>query len=285
MSNGHLRPSSRGGLFGKKNEDYVYSGAQVQNVKKNRVYVFGDADVADDEVVEFEMEMRSRKAPRVVDPKEKEPIYFEREITEGDSLRSLALQYGCPVSELKRINNFIQDQDFYGYKVVKVPMKRHSFLTEHIEKEKEEQARQQSSTALSNGMTVVDETCESSHDLMENTDNDSICDMSDPETQNLIIRTLSISDALNSQSRDAQKFLDNMDKDLSKIRQANDRTNRRSLDEVVSMLTNRTIRPFPKNRNKTDGANWGMSWKSLVIGLIALAVICPVIFFLYVRYS
>ncbi|XP_069138584.1 lysM and putative peptidoglycan-binding domain-containing protein 3-like [Argopecten irradians] len=279
MSNGHLQPSSRGRLFGKKNEEYSYSGAQVQNVKKNRVYVFGDADVADDEVVEYEMEMRSRKAPKTVDPKEKEPIYFEREITEGDSLRSLALQYGCPVSEIKRINNFIQDQDFYGHKVVKVPLKRHSFLTEHIAKE--EQAKQ--ATVQSNGMTVIDETCESSNDIQDMTDNDSICDMSDPETQNLIIRTLSISDALNSQSRDAQKFLENMDKDLSKIRHANDRTNRRSLDEVVSVLTNRTIRPFPKN--KTDGATWGITWKSLIIGLIALGVLCPVIFYLAVKYS
>lgn len=192
------------------------------------------------------------------------------------------------VSEIKRINNFIQDQDFYSRKVVKVPMKRHSFMIEQINQQKEEKSKTEKrsrDSALTNGMTVVDETCESSTELLDDTDNESICDMSDPETQNLIIRTLSISDTLNSQSREAQQFLDNMDKDLSKIRQgSHDQANRRSLDEVVSVLTNRTIRPFPQ-RNKADGANWGMSWKTLIFCLVAFAVICPVIFYLFVTYS
>lgn len=92
------RPTNRGNLFGKNS----YTRAQVQNVKKSRVYVFGDADMHDDDdVVEFEMgnipDIRSRKAPKHIDPKEKEPIYFEREITEGDSLQSMSLQYGCQV--------------------------------------------------------------------------------------------------------------------------------------------------------------------------------------------
>jgi len=98
MSSGrHLR-NSRGGLFKKKDDGYS-QGAQVQNVKKSRVYVFGDTDIQEDEVVEFEMsEVRSRKGPKLVDPKEKEqPLYFEREIAEGDSLQSLSIQYGCPV--------------------------------------------------------------------------------------------------------------------------------------------------------------------------------------------
>ena len=84
-----------------KNIDYQRLGAQVQNVKKSNVYVFGDDDVCeDDDVVEFEMEnIRSRRAPRNHElPNETGALFVERKITEDDTLQSLSLQYGCPVS-------------------------------------------------------------------------------------------------------------------------------------------------------------------------------------------
>lgn len=93
MSSGYARPNSRGSLF-KKDDDY----AQVQNVKKSNVYVFGDADVEEDEIVEYEMsEMRSRNQRSKKKKEKEEPLYFDRQITEGDTLQSLSLQFGCPV--------------------------------------------------------------------------------------------------------------------------------------------------------------------------------------------
>lgn len=82
---------------------YQQLGAEVQNTKKSRVYVFGDADVKEDEVVEFEMsDVRSRKGgTKPITRDDDEEIYYEREITEGDTLRSLSLQYGCPVCEIQ----------------------------------------------------------------------------------------------------------------------------------------------------------------------------------------
>ncbi|KAK3098537.1 hypothetical protein FSP39_020421 [Pinctada imbricata] len=114
--------------------DYQYTGAQIQNTKKSKVYVFGNDEVCDDDVVEYEMSaVRSRKAPRQVEEDE-QPTYFERELSEGDTLRSISLQYGCQVAEIKRINNMIQDQDFYAFKKIKVPLKKYSFLTEIVDK-------------------------------------------------------------------------------------------------------------------------------------------------------
>lgn len=93
--------SSRKSRQDANNKPYSYQqlGAEVQNSKKSTVYVFGNADVQEDEVVEFEMsDVRSRKGgPKPTQKDEDEQLYYERELTEGDTLRSLSLQYGCPV--------------------------------------------------------------------------------------------------------------------------------------------------------------------------------------------
>lgn len=95
MSRGYARPNTRGSLL-KKDEDL--SEAQVQNVKKSRVYVFGDADIEEDEIVEYEMsEMRSRNKRRKQKKEKEKPLFFDRKITDGDTLQSLSLQFGCPV--------------------------------------------------------------------------------------------------------------------------------------------------------------------------------------------
>ena len=86
---------------GKSEVDYQRLGAQVQNVKKSNVYIFGDDDICEDEdVVEFEMEnIRSRKGQRNHElPKETETLFVKRNIEDGDTLQSLSLRYGCPVS-------------------------------------------------------------------------------------------------------------------------------------------------------------------------------------------
>ena len=85
----------------KNKVEYQRLGAQVQNVKTSRVYVFGDEDIREDEdVVEFEMDkIRSRKGQKNHElPRETGSFFIERKIAEGDTLQSLSLLYGCPVS-------------------------------------------------------------------------------------------------------------------------------------------------------------------------------------------
>lgn len=55
---------------------------------------------------------------------------LERELQQGDNLNKLALQYGCQVAEIKRLNNLMQEQDLFALKSIKIPIQRHSFLTE-----------------------------------------------------------------------------------------------------------------------------------------------------------
>lgn len=55
---------------------------------------------------------------------------LERELQQGDNLNKLALQYGCQVAEIKRLNNLMQEQDLFALKSIKIPIQRHSFLSE-----------------------------------------------------------------------------------------------------------------------------------------------------------
>ena len=84
-------------------------GAQVQNQKAASVYIFGDADVTQDEVNTdcdaSEMhELRPRgKTAKPARKKycenrtEQEIEYFERAVGKDDTLQSMALKYGCQV--------------------------------------------------------------------------------------------------------------------------------------------------------------------------------------------
>lgn len=57
-------------------------------------------------------------------------VLLQRELTQGDSLNKLALQYGCKVADIKKVNNFIREQDLYALKSIKIPVKNHGILTE-----------------------------------------------------------------------------------------------------------------------------------------------------------
>ena len=180
----------------------------------------------------------------------------------------------------------IADQDFFARRVIKVPIKQHSHLSEVLLKEQEE--RKKNIHKQKNGHTYITESNsddeQSAHYL---DDRDSNCNLSDPETQNQILRTLSIGDNVRSQSHAAQNFLKSMDKDFQKIRNNTDSlTTQRSLDEVVSHLTNRTIEPFTQRKTKGfSGADCGLTWWKAVICMILVVIIIPLFYFIIMEWS
>nr|XP_046251119.1 lysM and putative peptidoglycan-binding domain-containing protein 4 isoform X2 [Scatophagus argus] len=115
-----------------------------------QVYMFKrrpneSAVFSDDE--EFSvMEMR----PRVYQELEQDSLrniqLLEREVLDGDSLNKLALQYGCKVADIKRVNNLMQEQDFFALKSIKIPVKKHSFLHETYLRDPEEEMALSSAT-------------------------------------------------------------------------------------------------------------------------------------------
>lgn len=88
-------------IFGGQKYEYKRLG-EIQNVKKSKVYVFGDDDIAEEDVVEFELNnVRTRKGKSSTPAAQEEgPSFVERRLTEDDTLQSISLQYGCPVRYL-----------------------------------------------------------------------------------------------------------------------------------------------------------------------------------------
>ncbi|XP_010192811.1 PREDICTED: lysM and putative peptidoglycan-binding domain-containing protein 4 [Mesitornis unicolor] len=110
----------------------------VHNYPGRQVYVFPDGQSDSEESSEEElnvMELRPRGKEQqrcsTARDRARDVVLLEREITEDDSLNKLALQYGCKVADIKRINNFIREQDLYALKSIKIPVKTHGLLTEN----------------------------------------------------------------------------------------------------------------------------------------------------------
>ncbi|KAL6106792.1 lysmd4 [Pungitius sinensis] len=76
------------------------------------------------------MEMRPRVFQDQGQASVRNILLLEREVLDGDNLNKLALQYGCKVADIKRVNNLMQEQDLFALKYIKIPVQKHSFLTE-----------------------------------------------------------------------------------------------------------------------------------------------------------
>ncbi|NXD19620.1 LYSM4 protein, partial [Spelaeornis formosus] len=111
--------------------------ASVHTFPGRHVYVFpnGRADSAEsseeEELNVMELRPRGKEQPRGSSrDRLGDVVLLERELTEEDSLNKLALQYGCKVADIKRVNNFIREQDLYALKSIKIPVRPHGLLTE-----------------------------------------------------------------------------------------------------------------------------------------------------------
>ncbi|XP_077173712.1 lysM and putative peptidoglycan-binding domain-containing protein 4 [Paroedura picta] len=92
-------------------------------------------DSSEEELDVMELRARGRERPRSTAGRSRagDVMLLEREVAEGDSLNKLALQYGCQVADIKRINNFIREQDLYALKSIKIPVKVNGILTETVD--------------------------------------------------------------------------------------------------------------------------------------------------------
>ncbi|XP_029289946.1 lysM and putative peptidoglycan-binding domain-containing protein 4 [Cottoperca gobio] len=99
-----------------------------------QIYMFNkrsnESSVSSDDEELNVMEMR----PQVFQEQEQDNLrniqLLEREVLDGDNLNKLALQYGCKVTDIMRVNNLMQEQDLFGLKSIKIPVPKYSFLSE-----------------------------------------------------------------------------------------------------------------------------------------------------------
>uniref|UniRef100_A0AAV2MRK0 LysM and putative peptidoglycan-binding domain-containing protein 3 n=1 Tax=Knipowitschia caucasica TaxID=637954 RepID=A0AAV2MRK0_KNICA len=114
----------------------LQSATMVQPSNGGHTYLFTNScsenDLSEEDCENYELRPRGRERLRRSTSREKmdDIIYLVRDIQEGDTLNSIALQYHCTVADIKRSNNLLKEQDFFALRSIKIPVKRFSILTE-----------------------------------------------------------------------------------------------------------------------------------------------------------
>ncbi|XP_038661214.1 lysM and putative peptidoglycan-binding domain-containing protein 3 isoform X2 [Scyliorhinus canicula] len=229
--------------------------ATVQPALGGNVYVFASGTPSENELSEedaecFELRPRGKKIRRTTSKDRLDDIvYLIREIQAGDTLNALALQYCCTVADIKRVNNLINDQDFFALRSVKIPVKKITLLGE--------------THSPAKSRLVPHPILESNAQFQEsNTGVDS-----------------------SSSNENADNFLREVDKDIERIVKSND-TTREHLNEVVSALSTKpfyqaTDRKILPRKDPHYGADWGIRWWNAVMIMLVVGIVTPVFYLLY----
>ncbi|KAM4707475.1 lysM and putative peptidoglycan-binding domain-containing protein 3 [Discoglossus pictus] len=204
-------------------------------------------DMMEDDLEEYELRPRGREKTRRSTSRDRldDIVFISKDISEGDTLNAIALQYCCTVADLKRANNFINDQDFFALRSIKIPVKRFSVLTEtHF------------SAKASRSVTL-----QPSSEFQE------IVPAVDPPS----------SEAVGS-------FLQEVDRDIEKIVSSTN-TKTENLQEIVSALGQEVHFDPPlkttKQKDPFSGADWGLRWWTAVAIMVIVGIVTPVFYFLY----
>ncbi|XP_056394352.1 lysM and putative peptidoglycan-binding domain-containing protein 3 isoform X2 [Hyla sarda] len=226
----------------------------VSSVTSGHSYHFAsmansENDVSEEEAEEYELRPRGREKTRRSTSRERldDIIFINKDIIEGETLISIALQHCCSVADLKRANNLINEQDFFALRSIKIPVKRFSLLTETHFYPKEKISR-----------TVFTQL------PLENQEN------------------YPALEALSTETVDS--FLQEVDRDIEQIVRVTD-MKKENLDDMVSALTQEPhFETEPKAAQQKDpyhGADWGLGWWTAVVIMIVVGIITPVFYLLY----
>jgi len=259
--------------------------SSVEKGSENNGYISCDED--EDEIFTSEsIELQKRLVRNVASersPSGTSPVKFiteydqvvERPIQKDENLRSLSLKYRIPVSELKRVNNILQDSEFFALNSIKIPVKVHSALVEILDQEKAEQGHSGEGSITNNARQSVLGTrqinsCSSNED-----------EISDSEMH---VGYISINQILRDtkSKKEAQRFLKNMEKDLANIRDKT-KTYKDSLDETTDALTQVRFQALSEQKENCSGADWGISWWKILLFSIIILIIIPLYIYFHIE--
>ncbi|XP_034025924.1 lysM and putative peptidoglycan-binding domain-containing protein 3 [Thalassophryne amazonica] len=246
-----------------RSQHYSFQSATfTQPANGGHTYLFGtngsENDLSEEDGENYELRPRGRERMRRSTSRERtdDIIYLARDIHEGDTLNSIALQYHCSVAELKRANNLLTEQDFFALRSVKIPVRRFSVLTEthsigHLKSASPSAARRPLEGSPATSLPT-----ESSTDSSSSADS-------------------------------VEGFLLEKDKDIEQLVKSTG-SSRSSLNEVVSSLTLQhqpllgDIEYKPAQRKDPYyGADWGMRWWTAVAIMLIVGIVTPVFYLLY----
>ncbi|XP_067172392.1 lysM and putative peptidoglycan-binding domain-containing protein 3 [Apteryx mantelli] len=226
--------------------------AMAQSPGGGHLHPFGsgaDGEGPEEEVEVYELRPRGREKVRRSTSRDRldDIVLLTKDIQEGDTLNAIALQYCCSVADIKRINNLINDQDFFALRSIKIPVKKFSVLTE---------------THVSPKGRPVLRPAHCSPEIQETLPSDKF-----------------------SANETAGNFLKVVDRDIEQIVKCND-TKRENLNEVVSALAAQQIcfetdSKTKKCKDPYYGADWGIGWWTAVVIMLVIGIVTPVFYLLY----
>ncbi|KAM5291665.1 lysM and putative peptidoglycan-binding domain-containing protein 4 [Ctenodactylus gundi] len=174
-------------------------------------------------------------------------VLLQRELAQEDSLNKLALQYGCKVADIKKVNNFIREQDLYALKSIKIPVKNHGILTE-THKELKPLAVPSSETRLT---------------FVEPSNADSVMTV----------------DA-KAQASQLTDFFKGIDQNIERVAHSEI-----FLSDSYCVDTETLDQPLRSSHTKTpaDGADCGIRWWSAVFIMLLIGIVLPVFYLVYFK--
>lgn len=183
-----------------------------------------------------------------------EETYVEIRINTGDTLGAIALKYGCRISQLKQLNNFISDQDFYALNVIKLPTTKYGYLKELVKE---------------HGVDVQKPSfCRDHNQVCMSSENRS----NEIEGEN---------DRSISPVKEAEQFLQKIDKDILKIFNST-KDHLDTLEDITSSL-NCDDQFNVENNDKILSSNkFRIKWMSSIITMIIIGLI--LLSFYYLRH-
>lgn len=214
-----------------------------------QVYLFrgGHEDSGGSSEEEFSMtELRPRTRESGSQERERtgDLLLLERDVAHGDNLNKLALQYGCKVADIKRVNNLIQEQDLYALKSIKIPVKKHSFLTEVGGAAEPAEPEPGPPPGASPSFT---------HPLTPN-------------------------GSVKPRLQEYTDFLKEVDQDIEMLIQSTD-----AQDEILSEGQEGPQRGGGGGRPSSYGADWGIQWWNAVVVMLLVGIILPLFYIIYYK--
>ncbi|XP_055517022.1 lysM and putative peptidoglycan-binding domain-containing protein 4 isoform X1 [Leucoraja erinacea] len=223
----------------------------VHTSQDGQLYVFG-GDVAssdessDEDKNSLELRLRGRECQwsSINVEKLNSTVFLVREVGDGDNLNTFALQYGCTVADLKRVNNLIKDQDFFALKTIKIPVKKHGLLTEA----QEEAKRRQAATSRTDPCLVA-------------------C----------------AAEGQGTEQNKLSGFFEDIDKDIEKLIQSTDQSKDHLEEVIYCQKSNGFNLGALSPKDSHHGADWGMRWWNAVVIMLLIGVIIPIFYIVYFK--
>ncbi|XP_041031256.1 lysM and putative peptidoglycan-binding domain-containing protein 4 [Carcharodon carcharias] len=225
----------------------------VHTSQDGQIYLFGSdaatsGESSDEDKDSIELRPRGRECQwsSVTEEKSNSTVFLVREVVDGDNLNIFALQYGCSVADLKRVNHLIREQDFFALKTIKIPVKKHSLLTEAHEEAKRRQV-----ISANNRTSTFAEGC-------------AAADQGTGENK-------------------LSEYFEEIDKDIEKIIQSTDQC-KDHLEEVVYCQTPNGVNSAPLSpKDVHHGADWGIRWWNAVVIMLLVGIIVPIFYVVYFK--